>query len=68
MEQVDISPMCGGQKFGRGILGVRSPSPTPGPPAHSSSARNISPHNFWLQKPAGIELVEETSGIPRSSS
>ena len=68
MEQVDISPMCGGQKFGRGILGVRSPSPTPGPTAHSSSARKISPHNFWLQKPVGIESVEETAGAPSSSS
>ena len=26
------------------------------------------PHNFWLQKSAGIELVEETAGAPSSSS
>ena len=49
------------KNFGRDISGVRSPSPTPGPLAQSSSARKISLHNFWLQKPAGIESVEETS-------
>ena len=38
------------------------------PPAQDSSARKISPHNFWLQKPAGIESVEETAGTPSSSS
>ena len=42
--------MCGGYKFGRDILGVRSPNPATGPPAQDSSARKISPHNFWLQK------------------
>ena len=45
------------------MLGARSPSPTPGPPAQDSSARKISPHNFWLQKPVGIESVEETAGF-----
>ena len=43
-------------------------SPTPVPPAQDSSARKVSPHNFWLQNPAGIESVEETSGAPSSSS
>ena len=38
------------------------------PPAQDSSARKISPHNFWLQNPVGIESVEETSGAPSSSS
>ena len=38
------------------------------PPAQSSAARKISPNNFWLQKLVGIELVEETSGAPSSSS
>ena len=28
-----------------------------------SSARKISPHNFWLQKPVRIELGEETAGV-----
>ena len=37
-------------------------------PAQGSSARKISPHNFWLQKPLGIESVEETTGVPSSSS
>ena len=32
----------------------------PGPLAQGSSAKEGSPHNFWLQKPAGIESVEET--------
>ena len=45
----------------------KEPSPTPGPPAKGSSARKISPHNFWLQKPVGIELVEENSRVPSSS-
>ena len=39
---------------------VRSPSPTPCPPAQGSGARKISSHNFWLQNTAGAELVEET--------
>ena len=34
---------------------TRAPSP-------DSSARKTSPHNFWLQKPTGIELVEEAAG------
>ena len=38
---------------------VRSPRPTPGPPAQGSIDMNISPHNFWLQKPAGIESGEK---------
>ena len=49
-------------------MGARSPSLTPGPPAQGSSARKTSPHNFWLQKPAGIETVEESAGAPRSPS
>ena len=36
-------------------------------PAQDSSARKISPHNFWLQKPMGIELVEEAAGAQSSS-
>ena len=40
--------------------------PNTRPPAQRSSARKISPHNFWLQKPVGIESVEETSGAPSS--
>ena len=38
------------------------------PPAQGSSARKIRSHNFWLQKPVGIESVEESSGVPSSSS
>ena len=41
---------CGGQKFGRIILGVRSPSPTSGPPAQGSSARKVSPPQHLAAK------------------
>ena len=47
------------KKIGRDISGARSHSPIPGSPAQGSSAWNISPHNFWLQKPEGIKSVEE---------
>ena len=67
-EWADLSPMCGGWKFGRVISGESRPRPTPGPPAQGSSARKISPLNFWLQKPVDIELVKETTGAPSSSS
>ena len=55
-------------KFGKDISGAGNPRPTPGPPAKGSSAKKISPHNFWLQEPMGIELVEEPSGASSSSS
>ena len=48
--------------------GERGPSPITGPTTKGSSARKVSPHNFWLQKQVGIESVEETSGVPSSSS
>ena len=35
-------------------------------PAQGSSARKVNPHNFWLQKPLGVESVEKTSGAPSS--
>ena len=35
-------------KIGRDTAGVRDPHPTPDYPAQGSSARKISPHNFWL--------------------
>ena len=38
------------KKFRRDNSGVRSPIPTPGPPAQGFSAKKRSPHNFWLQK------------------
>ena len=56
------------KNLGRDILGARSPSPTTGPPAQGTSARKIRPPYLWLQKPVGIELMEETSGVPSSSS
>ena len=39
-----------------------------GVPAQVPSARKIMPHNFWLQKPAGIESVEEDAGTLSSFS
>ena len=36
------------------ISEVRTPSPTPVPLAQGSSARKISTHNFWLQKPVRL--------------
>ena len=38
------------------------------PPAQHSRGRKISPHNFWLQKPTGIESVEETARAPSNFS
>ena len=37
-------------------------------PHQGSSARKLSPQNFWLQKPVGTELVEETARAPSNSS
>ena len=62
------SPVCGGYKFGRDILGPRSPSPTPGPAVQGSRGRKANPYNFWLQNPAGTEMIEEICGSPSSSS
>ena len=45
-----------------------APAPHQDPPAQSSSAKKISPHNFWPQNPAGIESVKEISRAPTSSS
>ena len=67
MKWAGPTPTCGGYKIRR-ISQARSPSPKAGPPAQGPSGRNVSPHNFQLQKPAGIESVEETSGAPSSSS
>ena len=47
---------------------MSKPSHTPVPPAQGSSAWKISSHNFWMQKPVGIELVEQTAGASGSSS
>ena len=35
-------------KIKKDILEVRDPCPIPGPIAQGSSARKISPYNFWL--------------------
>ena len=55
-------------KLWEGYLGREESQTHTRPPAQDSSARKISPHNFWLQKPAGIELVEEDSAVLSSSS
>ena len=46
-------------KIRRDSSGVRCPNSTPGRPAQGSSARKRSLRNFWLQKPVGIEAVED---------
>ena len=43
------------------------PHPQEAPPAQSSNARMLSSHNCWLQKPVGIESVEEAAGALSSS-
>ena len=55
-------------KTQEGYLKSKESQPYTRPLAQGSSARKVSPHNFWLQKLAGIESVEETSGPPNSSS
>ena len=36
----------------------------PGTPAQGSSARKVSPHNFWLQKPARIYILDFDEILP----
>ena len=44
----------------QGAPGITAPYQAPKP-------RKIRSYNFWQQKPVGIELVEETFGVPSSS-
>ena len=53
-------------KIREGYLRSKKYQPYPGPLVQCSSARKISPYNFWLKKSVGVELVEETSGVPSS--
>ena len=46
-------------KIWEGYIGREESQPHTMPSAQGSSARKISPHNFWLQKPAGIESGEK---------
>ena len=55
-------------KIRRDTLGVRDRSPTPDHPAQGSSAGKINPHNFWLWKPVGVGVAEETAGFSGVSS
>ena len=54
--------------FGEGYLSSQESQPHTSPlPAQGSSARKITPHNFWLQNPVGIESVEklqESHAVP----
>ena len=52
MERAGLTPMW---------IKIQEPRPTSDPPTQDSSARKISPYNFWLQKPVGIESVEEAA-------
>ena len=49
-------------KIRRDTSGARDPSPTQDHPAQGSSARKISPHNFWGQKPGGVGEVGRNCG------
>ena len=56
-------------KTWEGYLGSEGSHPhTRRPPTEGPSARKVSPQNFCLKKPAGIEPMEEISGAPNSSS
>ena len=55
-------------KIQEGYLGTEESQLYTRLPAQGSSAKKISPHNFWLQKPVGIESVEEISRVPSNSS
>ena len=55
-------------KIRRDISQLRDPSPIPDHTAPGSSARKISPHNFWLLKPVGVGVAEETAGFLEDSS
>ena len=52
----------------RDISEARDPSSITDHPAQGSSARKVSPHNFWLQTPVGVGVVEETSRFSRDFS
>ena len=43
----------------KNLEGISWEPEVPGPLAQGSSARKINPHNFWLQKPEGIESMEK---------
>ena len=53
-------------KIREGYLRSEESQPHTKPLTPGLSARRISPHNFWLQKPVGIESVEETFRVPGS--
>ena len=55
-------------KIQKGYLGSEEYQPHTRAPSPGFSDRKIIPHNFWLQKPVGVELVEEASRVPSSSS
>ena len=57
-------------KFERDISGVRSPSPTPVPQSRVPEFHGSEEKSPYLldAKNSGDELVEETAGIPSSSS
>ena len=50
-------------KIGRDMLEVNDSSPRPECTAQGSTAGKINPHNFWLYKPVGLGVAEETAGF-----
>ena len=55
-------------KIGRDTSETNSASPRPDHPSQGSNIRKVSPHNFWLQTPVGVGVVEETSRFSRDFS
>ena len=55
-------------KIWEGYLRSKESLPHTWPCSPGLQCRKISPYNFWLQKPVGTESVEESSGVPSSSS
>ena len=51
-------------KIWEGYLGSKESQPHTRSPAQGYSARKVSPHNFWLQKPTGIESVGKNHWSP----
>ena len=45
------------------MLGVRDPSPTLDHPSQGSTAKKISPYDFWLKNTVGVGVAEETAGF-----
>ena len=55
-------------KIQEGYLGSEESQPHTRPPCPGFQLQEEKSNNSWLQNPAGIESVRETSGVSGSSS